>query len=50
MFGLLASLLCGLWEGHEAVEGVQREMNKLKRDIVRVTEAKTMSVMKGETN
>lgn len=38
------------WEGHEAVEGVHREGNKIKRDIMGDREAKTMSAMKGEMN
>jgi hypothetical protein len=36
--------------GHEAVERVQREMNKIKRDTMGGTEAKTMSVMRGKMN
>jgi hypothetical protein len=33
------------WEGHEAVEGVQRE-----KDIMGDRKAKTMSAIKGEMN
>jgi hypothetical protein len=38
------------WEGREEA-GVQREVNKMKRDIMGDTEAKTMSVInKLDTN
>jgi hypothetical protein len=33
------------WKGREAVEGVRREVNKMKRNVMGDTEVKTMSVI-----